>query len=123
MTTYAEPIPTHCPPDTAMEPEGLIVYRLVETDPPADVDFQSHAVHWPERFGLRTDCDAWSLSVVTDRRGLDRIRGLPAHRHKRIARLTLKPADGRVAQSGRDPSHHSWWRYAGPSPTVACEVL
>ena len=88
---YAESIPSHCPPEEAFEPRRLEVFRLLEEAVPTTIDFQSHPVRWPEQFGDRRDCNAWSLSVFTSRIGVNRILGLRAHRHKKVARLVLLP--------------------------------
>ena len=123
MTTYAEPIPEYCPPGDAVQPQGMDVFRLVETVPPTEVDFQSHSVRWPETFGSRFDCDAWSLSVFTTRENLNRILGMKVHRNKQIARLRLLPESGKVKQSGGDQAHYSWWRFNGFDPIGICEVV
>lgn len=122
MTTFAEVIPEHCPPGDAFQPQGLEVFRLIEIAPPTDLDFQSHAVRWPEKFGRRSDCDYWSVSVFAKLESLSRIRGLKAHSHKRVARLVLVPESGQVQQTGQDEDHYSWWRFASFNPIPRCEV-
>ena len=123
MTTYAEPIPEHCPPGDAFQPQGLEVFRLVETVPPTETDFQSHAVRWPERFGQRNDCIAWALSVYAALEDADKLRGLPAHSAKKVARLVLHPPSGVTKKSGQTASHYSWWRFDGFDPIDVCEVV
>jgi hypothetical protein len=120
---YAESIPDHCPPAGASEPEQLEVYRLLGSDSPSEIDFQSHAVRWPESFGDRRDCRAWSLSVFVGRIGINRLLGLRAHMHKKVGRLILGPNSGRIERSGKDPEHRSWWRYATFKPIPLCKVV
>ncbi len=117
---FAESLPEGCPPAEALEPNQMTVFRLLETTTPCAVDFDSHAARWPDRFGAR--CREFSLSVFTERSGLDRILGLPAHKDKAVARMVLTPASGRIQQTTKDPLHHSWWRYAAFDALAACEV-
>lgn len=117
---FAEALPADCPPSDACETDGITVYRLVEAMTPSAADFDSYAAKWPDRFG--TQCKHFAVSVFTNRESLARLLQMPRHANKRVARLTLDTSSGRVYQTGNDPTHYSWWRYAGFDAVAACEV-
>lgn len=117
---FAETLPEGCPPNQASEPQRMEVFRLLQTGTPQASDFDSHAARWPERFG--TECKHYAVSVFTARESLARLLGMPVHAGKKIARLLLTSASGRVQQTGRDLHHHSWWRYESFDAVTACEV-
>jgi hypothetical protein len=117
---FAETLPKGCPPDQAIEPQQMTVFRLLQTGTPQASDFDSHAACWPEKYGKK--CNHFSVSVFTTKESLARLLGMPIHRGKMIGRLVLTVASGRVQQTGQDLHHHDWWRYASFDAIAACKV-
>ncbi len=118
---FAETLPENCPPSTASQPDGLVVFRLVESTSPTEIDFASHALRWPAKFGKH--CRAYAVSVFTCQKSLGRLLEMPVHSQKQIARLTLTRSSGVIKQTGDDETHHSWWRAQAFDAVAACEVL
>ena len=117
---FAEALPKGCPPEEATTVTHFTVYRLVESASPAETDFASHALRWPEKYGKK--CREHAVSVFSEQGSLARLLEMPVHAKKKMARLTLVPESGRVQQTGKDVTHYSWWRYAAFDAVAACEV-
>ena len=117
---FAEALPDNCPPSDAAGPDQMLVYRLVATDPPTNLDFDSHAKRWPEKYGKR--CRAFALSVFSQRESLERLLEMKVHSSKKVARLTLTESSGKIQQTSSDATHYSWWRFAAFDAVGACEV-
>jgi hypothetical protein len=113
---FREELPDNCPPEDAFEPENLIVYRMVETIPPTERDFYSHAIIYPDRkYKYKvSDCELRSVSVFAKINECKLPIKIPANRGRKIVRLILNVSSGKVRQG--TTSHYSWWIYADFSP-------
>jgi hypothetical protein len=104
-----------CPPlEAAEDPHSLVVYRIVETDPPGAHDFQSH-FELGKPLPRKVDRCRWrSVSVYKD---LPDARKTVAFLKKRrnlqvlnIARGTLEAMHGVVLHTpSNGDSHRDWW--------------
>ena len=106
---WFEELPEQCPPSDAINPNGNVYYRLVETFPPACKDFWSHRKAWPEKVFKVDECRAKSVSIFDHVDECRKLTKLPLHKDKYIVQLALISSDGVLKQTGRK-SHHSWWR-------------
>lgn len=104
-----------CPPlESAEEPHGLVVYRIVAADPPEAHDFQSHFELGKPLPRKADKCRSRSVSVyenVADARKtaafLKKKRNLQA---LYIARGTLDVIHGVLQHTpSNGDSHHDWW--------------
>lgn len=97
--------PRGCPPEGAVATGGD-VYRFVRNDRPTPDDMRS----WLELgLGKGRDCQRAALSCSVTREHLEEVRrAAPRRRTDRIARATLGPEHGRLAQTGSG-AHHSLW--------------
>jgi hypothetical protein len=105
--------PSGCPPE-ASEPADGTVYRLVSSNPPAEVDFRTNFEEGT--FPHRPPCLRCALSVFRDINDAYHNRKLypKALSDKLIASGGLDPAHGKTfATPGKLPSHTSWWPYQG----------
>lgn len=107
---FYEELPDQCPPETAKEPSGAY-FRLVH-EPIMEEDFHSHKLlgKWPKAFAKASECEATSLSLMDSIEEAARLTKLPTNKGKRILCIDLSPKDGLMMQTGRNQSHHSWWR-------------
>ena len=112
--TYREPLPDGCPPAEASEiSASRDVYRLVRNWPPTDKDFRSQRAEKPDRqFGGVTECRARGLSVHADPDASRNAAKLPTMRGRQVCRVRLDRGAGHIQQTGRNPSHHTWWPFA-----------
>jgi len=121
--SYREPLPEGCPPAEADEVKAVReVFRLVQGNPPTDVDFRSQRAERPSAVFQVTECQARGLSVFADRRDCERARRLPILKSRLVCRVELSAGAGRIQQTGR-PSHHTWWPLAAFDILGHCEVL
>jgi hypothetical protein len=118
---FVEPVPENCPPNGAVEPNELTVFRLINGNQPQQRDFDPHVKVYPDKY-QKNNCRAHSLSVFTNRDSLTRLFDLPVHKNKRVGRIVLIQQSGVIMQSGNDETHLSWWRYHGFDAVSACEV-
>ena len=114
----ADPWPEGCPPEDALDANG-IVYYIVRENPCVAGDFQT--VH--ERKENRGDpCNRCGLSVYTD---LGDVRH-NARKYPKlgslIARATLSPEHGKIKQTGKR-SHHTWWATDGVARHSLFQVI
>jgi len=118
-----ENLPHGCPPDDAYEPEGMIVYRMIDGNTAQKSDFYSHRKLFPERLFNTSVCQACSLSVFSEYQDCCKILRLPAHREKKksIVKIALYNSSGRIKKTGHK-NHYSWWLYAEYLPHLKCEV-
>jgi hypothetical protein len=103
-----------CPPLNAMKPSGLVVYRIVEIDPPGEHDFQSQ-FELGKPLPRKVDHCRWrALSIYTE---LIDARTTAAFLKGRRNLAVLYIAQGKLEQIhgvvSHTPcngnSHHSWW--------------
>lgn len=108
--TFYEELPDQCPPEKAKEPSGAY-FRLVH-NPTLEEDFHSHKLlgKWPKCFANASECDASSISLMDTIDEAVRLTKLPTNKGKKVLCINLVPKDGLIMQTGRNPSHHSWWR-------------
>ena len=84
--TYREPLPEGCPPDDAEEITApRVVYRLVQSNPPTDDDFQSQRAERPTTRFNASECQARGVSVFADRRDVERQMEVPRLRRSAVA--------------------------------------
>ena len=131
MIAYRWPadFPPDCPPEEALPADGVF-YRIVKTDPPGSDDFLSQYQQNRRlsdsniRRGRATQCETMGLSVFADESdAAERIRRYPRI-GRRLARLTLGPASGKILPTPRDDnSHHTWWLPDGYDATGIATVV
>ncbi len=122
--------PADYPPDcpiSGAHPVTWSVWYLVDQSPPSADDFRPLAVKEGranyERRNNRQKCMARGISVWTDRSAVLVAQSLnPGLAGKLLARGTIKPTDGWVAQTGGNPAHHTWWPFEGVSPHTIFQV-
>lgn len=107
-------LPTDCPPSTANDHSGLVC-RLIAGAAPTEKDFISHVVLYPNiQWPHDKLCDAHGLSVTLDLDGAARLRRRVGKlREHNIASATLDGSQGKVAQTGENAEHHTWWPTTG----------
>jgi hypothetical protein len=130
MTTVNWPsfFPPKCPPSESKD-AAVEVFRLVSTDPPAAIDFVSHAQTNPKKW--IGDCEASGLSVFTAKsdvlRLLQRVQGMVKRNRALgdlIASATLSPEAGNIMPTPRDGnSHHTWWAPDGFDHAAVFKVV
>jgi hypothetical protein len=120
---WAEELPSNCPPDEAFPPNYDIFYRLVEGFPPKEEDFFSHRKLYPKKKFPVNECQARSVSLFNRLDECAKIQKLPAHKNKKIVKLTLPPESGVVLQTGQNRAHYSWWLSKQYDPIPACEIV
>ena len=108
---WAEELPPKCPPTSAQDPSGETLYRLVETDPPTAIDFQSYSARGWAVSPTTKPCQAKALSLYVSIERCNVLRKMPRFRAHRLALLVLQPGDGvlKVGQS----DHVHWWPCRG----------
>lgn len=102
--------PEDCPPIAAKDADGEEVYRLVDQNPPSDLDFISHRLRYPNR-EFRDECKACGLSIFTKLEDSITLRKrLPALRDTLIAMGNLPNDAGKILPTPwMGNSHHTWW--------------
>ena len=126
MPAYREPLPADCPPPEAEEIiRPRLVFRLVQSDPPADRDFQSQRALNPERPYRRvTECQARGLSVFSDRRDAEARLKRRNLRGMRLCQVFLSAGAGYIQQTGdHSPTHYTWWPLAEFNILPNCQVV
>lgn len=120
---WAEPLPPACPPEEAKAPNGEQYYRLVETFPPTEHDFYSYRMLYPQRPFRLGECLARAVSIFTSQEECLKLKKLPHFKNKNdtVVALILPSDSGVVLQTGRDPSHFSWWRWRTFNPIPRCQ--
>lgn len=105
LPEWPEHFPQACPPADAIDAGGD-VYRFVRNEPPAPEDMRS----WLELgLGKGRDCHRAALSCSLTREHLEEVRlASPRRRSDRIARASLGPEHGEIAQTGA-AGHFSLW--------------
>ena len=108
---WPEYYPNECPPDYAPSASGVI-YRFVDTNPPAGVDFVPYAQEYPNRNWGDKECQACGLSVYTSLDDCEKVkRKIPSLRKKLTAAATLDPSQGKLMNtpSRKINNHYTWW--------------
>ncbi len=108
--SWYEGLPENCPPENAISPEGIDLYRLVKTVPPTNEDFEINKRCRSNRNFRLSECITKSISLSTSIDRLRALKKLPLHRDEQIIKVLLLRKDGLIKQTFKDPSHHSWWR-------------
>lgn len=120
--SWVEKLPIDCPPEDAISPEGLDLFRLVKSNPPTIEDFFPNPQNWPNKKFKMSECIAKSVSLFTRIDRLIDLKKLPRHRDKLIAKVILYHKDGLIKQTFSDVNHHSWWRTTEFNPNQT-EIL
>ena len=113
---YSEDLPEGCPPDEA-KPQARRLYRLIQTFPPSDSDFDSH---WMERPDKREgwediECQAKGVSLfISSRAALQKAKrqGMSC---TQVCEVNLTPESGPIKQTSN--IHFTWW------PLKDCNIL
>ena len=124
MTLYREPLPEDCPPETAEEIDGRrIVFRLVDSDPPTDADFDSwRAKNLTERPRTASECHARGVSVYSRPRDVRKLIELNGAKEARVCQVALDRGAGRIQKIG-GRSHYTWWPLADFDILSHCQVV
>lgn len=113
----SELYPPNCPPASATAADG-VVFRLLMTSPPTELDFASHRERQPGKT-FSNPCDACGVSVVREAADVTQLLAMPALRDRPFVwRGVLRPEMGVLAPtpSRRLPSHHTWWVQGNAKP-------
>ena len=123
---FRDELPPGCPPEDAQEiSEARVMYYLITSFPPTDLDFVPVAMQRDVSADpAEVICRAHGLSVFNTRRQLERGPGalLPFHGHL-ISRLHLVPRAGRIKRTGKNRGHHTFWPYASFNLLEHCEPV
>jgi hypothetical protein len=116
--------PPQCPPSEANDASAE-VFRLVSSNPPSVIDFESWAQRHPKKW--MGNCKASGLSVFTAKldalRLVRRVPGMSASGDL-IASANLSAEAGKLMHTPRiGNSHHTWWAPAGFDHTAAFKVV
>lgn len=107
MSEWPDFYPEDCPPEDAQDSRG-IVFHLVSDDPMPQSDLYATA-HHRGAFAGEDECIRVSLSCFRQEEDLRQTRSaVPRLSDRKIARVELDPAHGKLKQT-RTPSHHSLW--------------
>jgi hypothetical protein len=120
---WAETLPPACPPSDAVQPNNIIFYRLIESNPPREEDFWSQRKLYPSKIFHANECIARSCSLMKTLEGCIDLRKLPAQSNKKIVKITLPLSSGLIKKTGKDAVHHSWWRAHNFNPIPTCEII
>jgi hypothetical protein len=115
---WDEPLPAQCPPADAAPPADLVLYRLVESNPPSDKDYWSQRKLKPDqKFSNKDECTIKAVSLFDCSNSCSSIRLLPTHKNKSemVLQITLQPESG-VVKKSLSNHHVSWWRAKGYFP-------
>lgn len=113
---YREDLPDGCPPDTA-KPQTRRLYRLIQSFPPSESDFNSQ---WREREDKReewkdTECKAKGLSLFISPRVARQKAAKKRMSRRDVCVVNLTPDSGPVKQTSN--VHFTWW------PLKDCNIL
>lgn len=117
---WVESLPDGCPPPDAVPPQDGTYFRLVASVPPTEADFRSYRALFPSRKNPNDECVLRSCSVFTSYAACQEATNNRTQRGKRVMALALPGESGLIKQTGRNPTHFSWWRSAGFDPIAAC---
>ena len=121
---FADTLPEGCPPGEASSPKSEhLVYRLVESNPPTEVDFTSHWKLYPhKRHTYSNECIARAVSVCQTVEQCQNLKSLPTMRGKLACRVKITPEAG-IILLNRKSGHISWWLAMSFDPVQHSEVL
>jgi hypothetical protein len=113
---FTEDLPDACPPEDAVQASYENVWRFVSSNPPADVDFHSHAMLDKPlpRFGV-TLCEWSSCSLFLSDNDSYKLLPKPKKKFKFIARLQITNLCGFTQSNGK---HVHFWRFKNVTPKV-----
>ena len=124
---YRERLPDDCPPPDAVEIVApLIVYRLVESNPPTLGDFDSLRALKPGNpyKDPDTECRANGVSVYIDPEFADEVRqSVPKLNKTLICEVVLDKGAGRIKLTNPKKSHCAWWPFAEYDILANCQVI
>jgi len=118
MTRERKDLPANCPL-IGTEPANQILYRLVKTDPPCEISFKRWMDDNPRFAQLKKKqkkewCKCHATSFDSNIENLiDRLNSDYTKMHKKycgIAKGSLSPDQGDILQTGKNPSHFSFWK-------------
>jgi hypothetical protein len=119
---WSEPLPDQCPPSDAQETDGEKFYRLVNSIPATDVDFQSHRLLFPHQIFGVGECQARSLSLSNNLEKLIKSKKIGSNKSRSVALVTLPKGSGVIKQTGKN-HHWSWWRRKSFDPLNHAEKV
>jgi hypothetical protein len=113
--------PENCPPADALDADGT-VYRLVRHEPPQDSDLATHRELG--RLPQAPSCLRCGISVFRELRDAVHQRQVFPKLGNLIAKTTLQADHGKTRLTeGRQPTHTTWWAYAGVNRASLFAVL
>lgn len=111
---WFEILPQSCPPECAIAPSRVILYRILEAETPTNNDFLSQRMLYPNKKFHVDECQARAISVFSDIDSCKAVMKFPKYKNKncRVGQLFLKEQDGVIANtpSKISKNHFSWWR-------------
>lgn len=122
---YREELPEGCPPDDATDIVGeTVVYRMLDSNPATDKDFDSWRTLNPDSEcpdGV-CECRARGVSVRNEEAASRRLQKLPKFKNCFIGKLTLDVGAGKIKKTG-GRAHYDWWPFANYDILAVCEVV
>jgi hypothetical protein len=125
---FRDHLPSNCPPVDAY-PSVMVVYYLVDSDPPTQKDFLSLKEKRPDRNFDTPDkiCESCGLSVFTDIVGTELARKISRSlRNKKLAKGNLPKNSGKIKNTpsqNTGDTHHTWWVNRDIDPSSLFKVL
>jgi hypothetical protein len=118
---WHDELPEQCPPQEAVLPSNMIIYRAVRTLPPTEDDFESQRVMYPKQLFNVDECRARSLSVSTEPTPCEHLIRIPNRPERFVAKIRLTEESGLILKTGKR-THFSWWRARDFDPIAATEL-
>lgn len=124
---FRDHLPPNCPPLDA-DLSMMVVYYLVDSDPPTAKDFLSFRERRPDRnVESWRECQACGLSVFTDSVGAELARqSSRSLRNKKLAKGSLSKDSGKIKNTpsqNTGDTHHTWWLNRNIDPCSLFKVL
>lgn len=113
---FTESLPPACPPDEAVRANYENAWRYVDSNPPGEADFRSHAFlsnkNPPPGVTL---CEWSSCSLFLSHNKSYHLLPKPKKKYRFIARLRITDQCGYTQSNGK---HVHFWRFKNASPIV-----
>ena len=121
---FSEPLPEGCPPLEARAPLDEGFFRLADSFPPTEMDFQSQKKKQPNRIFKCSECRALALSIYKHKQECENLKSLSKAFRKKVAvKVSLNQNSGLVLHTPEDgPTHHDWWMLREFNPIPYCAV-
>lgn len=124
---FRDHLPSNCPPPDAYS-SAMVVYYLVDGDPPTAKDFLSFREKKPnQNVDPELVCQSSGISVYTDIAGTELARKVSRSlRNKKLAQGILSNNSGKIKNTpskNTGDTHHTWWINRNIDPCSFFKVL